>query len=358
MKLLEWLISLFPDDFRRAHEDEVLDFARQEHAALVDGLLPRIRFWLRTWANVSASVFRVRYAEGRHRRTAPTSERFHALLSDGRRGIRSICRTPLVSLVIVTTLAFGIGTSQVRDVLATQTLALDKLKVLEKETAFFEFPFNVSNGQMNVDFQWAIVRPGIDQLRGSVKNSLCINRWVDVSNEKSGITWVTLEAPYIEIGPMKDSWDNDDVGPTQRINSLVMTNRWHVNYRAYQQGYAKFRYSIIPHRSYNSVFSTKAAIERSQPLISAPAVISTKRASLLKLSNDNVIATAFKLSNSGDSYVLRLWNPGDNSEMCNIDWKNKKPKIWTSDFSEEKGTELQLPFELLPKEIITMLIKI
>lgn len=234
---------------------------------------------------------------------------------------------------------------------------LDKLKILEKETVFFEFPFNVSNGQMNLDFQWAIVRPGIDQLRGSVKNSLCINRWADVSNEKSGITWVTLEAPYIEIGPLKDSWDNNDVGPTQRINSLVMTNRWHCNYRAFQQGFAKFRYSIIPHGSYNSVFSTKAAIERSQPLISTPAVTSTKRAPLLKLSNDNVIATAFKLSHSGGSYVLRLWNPGDKSETCNIDWMNKKPKMWISDFSEEKGAELQLPLELLPKEIMTVLIK-
>jgi alpha-mannosidase len=165
-----------------------------------------------------------------------------------------------------------------------------------------------------------------------------------------------LEAPYIEIGELKDTWDNDDVGQTSRINSLVMTNRWHCNYRAYQQGYAKFRYSIVPHNSYNSVFSTKTAVEVSQPLINAPVATSAKKVPLLRLSNDNVIATAFKRTDYGSSYLLRLWNPTDKPEMCNIDWIDKQSKMWSSDFTEEKGDELQLPFELLPKEIRTILI--
>ena len=109
MKLLEWLLRLCPDEFRRAHAEEIQDFAREEHAARCGGALSRIRFWLRLWVNVSLTAFRLRRAQRTRGRSAPVSELAHALVADVCRGVRSIHSTPLVSLVIILTLACGIG---------------------------------------------------------------------------------------------------------------------------------------------------------------------------------------------------------------------------------------------------------
>ena len=109
MKLLEWLLRLCPEEFRRAHAEEIQDFAREEHAARCGGALSRIRFWLRLWVNVSLTAFRLRRAQRTRGRSAPVSELAHALVADVCRGVRSIHSTPLVSLVIILTLACGIG---------------------------------------------------------------------------------------------------------------------------------------------------------------------------------------------------------------------------------------------------------
>ena len=69
-----------------------------------------------------------------------------------------------------------------------------------KESVNFAFPFNVPEGQMRLDLPLAVMRPEIDQLPGSCKNWLTVGRWVDIANSHFGITWVTRDAPLIQVG--------------------------------------------------------------------------------------------------------------------------------------------------------------
>ncbi len=110
-----------------------------------------------------------------------------------------------------------------------------------KESVQFGFPFAVAGGQIRMDIPLGEMRPEADQLPGSCKNWLSVGRWMDVSNETHGVTWVTMDAPLVEIGgitaTMLGSQTNpkiwrEHVEPTQTFYSWAINNHWGTNYRA------------------------------------------------------------------------------------------------------------------------------
>jgi hypothetical protein len=67
---------------------------------------------------------------------------------------------------------------------------------------------------------------------------------MDVSNEEAGVTWVSQDAPLIEVGEISTtklgSQTNPNIWrkriePTQTFFSWVMNNHWGTNYRAYRE---------------------------------------------------------------------------------------------------------------------------
>jgi len=118
------------------------------------------------------------------------------------------------------------------------------------------------------------MRPEMDQLPGSCKNWFPVSRWVDVANDDYGVTWITLDAPMIEVGGP----NGQDVGlPNQSVDlaqacgtiatvySWAMNNHWGTNYRAYQQGLVTFRFILRPHRGANHGEATRLALARVSP---------------------------------------------------------------------------------------------
>jgi len=77
---------------------------------------------------------------------------------------------------------------------------VDKQAVRAKEGAHFGFGFNVPDGTMRMDMGWTVVRPELDQLPAACKNSISVQRWVDISNDRFGVTWASVDAPLIEVG--------------------------------------------------------------------------------------------------------------------------------------------------------------
>ena len=101
-----------------------------------------------------------------------------------------------------------------------------------------------------MDVGWAAVRPELDQIPASCKNWFSVQRWVDISNDRYGVTWSPVDAPLVEVGGITanliGSQTNPDVWiqhlqPSQTIYSWVMNNHWHTNYRAEQEGPTVFR---------------------------------------------------------------------------------------------------------------------
>jgi hypothetical protein len=241
---------------------------------------------------------------------------------------------------------------------------VDKEKVLTPEAVHFGFGFNVPGGVIRMDMPWSIVRPETDQLPGACKNYFTVGRWVDVSNDDFGATWVTEDAPLVEVGgitvdvssPFEPGAWIRKLEPTQTFYSYVMNNYWETNYKASQEGPTVFRYAIRPHKKFDPASAARFAIERSQPLICVPVDPKTPVAgSLLTLEPKEVLVTSLKPSLDKTALIVRLFNAGDRPAAAKLTWSDPAPKqVTLAQPAEQPGRPISGPIQLPPLGIATL----
>jgi alpha-mannosidase len=219
-----------------------------------------------------------------------------------------------------------------------------------KESVNFAFPFNVPNGEMLVDVPLGAFRPEKEQMPSACKNWLTVGRWVEVANRERGITWVTLDAPLIEVGHLSANLLNSQTNPdvwrkkidkTQKFYSWVMNNHWGTNYRAYQDGLTRFRYILRPHdNSADPAEATRFATQFSSPLWVRPGGKELAEP-LLRLSNEDVVVIGLKPSDDGKALILRLFGASGKDASTKLEWGAQKPKAtFLSDTSEKPGRKV------------------
>jgi alpha-mannosidase len=227
----------------------------------------------------------------------------------------------------------------------------------------------VPNGKMSMDIALGNMRPEVDQLPGSCKNWLPVGRWIDVSNQDLGVTWVTQDAPLTEIGSISATmlgsqrdpnvW-RKHIEPTQTFYSWVMNNHWGTNYRAYQEGPVMFRYAIRPHGRYDAAAASRFAIGLSQPLIVKPAAPHTNFLTpLLKIEPADVLAITLKPSEDRSAWIVRLFGASGESRTVKLDWGagtsvKSSVKSWISNLAEEKLRPADDPLQVDGWDLVTL----
>jgi alpha-mannosidase len=241
---------------------------------------------------------------------------------------------------------------------------LDKSAVREKESVHFAFPVNLAGGAFHLDGGWGVVRPTLDQLPGSCMDFLSTGRWLDVSNDTSGITWTTLESPLVEIGRITDetpaangykAW-KDSLASGTLFYSYVMNNYWHTNYAASQDGMTGITYALFPHGPFDAGEAYRRGVEQSQPLLVRQA---TDRdvypASLLTLNTADVVVTSAMPSIDGKAVMVRLFNSTSKPVECVVSWGSFRPKkVIVSSPAEIQGPEATDSLSLVPFGILTL----
>jgi alpha-mannosidase len=198
---------------------------------------------------------------------------------------------------------------------------------------------------MLLDIPFGVMNPVTDQIAGSCKNWFTVGRWLDISNEQRGITWVTLDAPLVELGGITANLLNSqtdanvwrkEITRTQKFYSWAMNNHWGTNYRAYQDGPTVFRFILRPHRRSTPAANTRFATAFSHPLVIAPALGTSPVATpFLRLDSTDVIVTALKPSDDGKALIVRLFDASGKGSNVNLNWSRIKPKsIWLSNTAE------------------------
>ncbi len=245
----------------------------------------------------------------------------------------------------------------------------DKLKERRPEGVYFEYPFNIPGGISKIDIPWATCEPEKDQMEiGANRNYYCVQRWVDVSNDDYGVTWVTVDAPMLQFHPIKIAsvgWFNakdwrSKIEPGQTFYSWVMNNHWETNYKADQEGIITFKYVIAPHKGgYDAVKSQKIGRSVCQPLIIVAADPAKPVAqSMLKVNGDGVVVTSIKPSRDGKALMVRLFNTAQKKTQVRLSWHSKPDETWISNPMEEKLILLKTPIQMVPHEIVTLRIEI
>jgi hypothetical protein len=225
---------------------------------------------------------------------------------------------------------------------------VDKTPIRAIEGVHFGFAFNVPNPQVRINSPGAVVQPEKDQLPGACKNWFSVERWVDVSNDNYGVTWVTADAPLMELGgltanlprgqPNPDAYMKT-IGPSATLYSWVMNNHWHTNYRADQEGEMTFRYYLRPHGAYDAIAAARFGLETTQPLIVVPARGQKPAVSRLRVEPAGVLVSALKPSDVGKAIIVRLYGGSGKDAVAKLAWSKPAPKaVWLSDASEQPLT--------------------
>ncbi len=233
-----------------------------------------------------------------------------------------------------------------------------------KESVQFTFPFAVRDGAMRMDIPLGMMRPEIDQLPGACKNWLPVGRWIDVSNAEHGVTWVTLDAPLVEVGEISANmlgsqrdpklW-RKNIAPTQKFYSWAMNNHWGTNYRAYQEGVVEFRYALRPHAGYDAAAASRFAIGLSQPLVTTVASAGAVKPALLRLEPQDVLALALKTSDDGAGTVIRLFGASGEEKRAKLTWAAPMaPQLWISDLSEQRVNRVQHEVTVAGWDLVTL----
>ncbi len=234
-----------------------------------------------------------------------------------------------------------------------------------KESIQFAFPFAVPNGKMSMDIALGNMQPEVDQLPGSCKNWLPVGRWIDVSNQDMGVTWVTQDAPLTEIGSISATmlgsqrdpnvW-RKHIEPTQTFYSWVMNNHWGTNYRAYQEGPVTFRYAIRPHGRHDAAAASRFAIGLSEPLMVKPTASHTNLLTpFLKIEPADVLAITLKPSEDRSAWIVRLFGASGESRTAKLDWgAATSVKSWISNLAEEKLRPADDPIQVDGWDLVTL----
>ena len=145
-------------------------------------------------------------------------------------------------------------------------------------------------------------------------------------------------------------------GPGLNDYFYVMNNYWETNYKAGQEGPTVFRYSIKPHGQFGAGNAAKFGAEFGQPLIAVPVSKETSvQRSILSVKPAGVIVTAFKPGPDGESWIIRLFNPGRRPRKAELDWAKPAPEtVWLSNLAEEKVSRITGPIGMAALKFVTL----
>ena len=245
--------------------------------------------------------------------------------------------------------------------------AVDKLPIRTKEGVHFAYPFEVPKGVVRMDVGWAEVRPELDQIPAACKNWFSVQRWVDISNDRFGVTWSPVDAPLVEIGGITANLVGSQtdprawiqhLAPSQTLYSWVMNNHWHTNYRADQEGPIVFRYAIRAHRRFAPEEAAKFGVACSQPLLVVAGGSSSSGKPRLKVSGKGILTTAFKLADDGQGWIVRLFGASGKTQKAKLLWADPVPReLWLSNLSEKPLQKVKDAIEVPGWGIVTILAK-
>ena len=256
-----------------------------------------------------------------------------------------------------------------------------------KESVNFAFPFNVPDGVMRLDLPIGSMVPWEDQIPSACKNWYTAGRYADISNQKIGVSWFTLDAPLVEVGEISATLVGSQsdpevwrkvVQPTQKLYSWAMNNHWGTNYRQYQEGPVTFRYALRPHDGYDAAETYRLATSMSQPLLvragkqaersgvpiakrigdgrkAGSKFESIKFQAPAGLDSDGIVLISLKPADDGNGYIARLYNPGLEPASGKLDTMGRE--LWLSNTAEKKIRMINPDITLAGMELLTIRIE-
>ena len=243
---------------------------------------------------------------------------------------------------------------------------LDKLHNADPEAVFVAFPFNLGKPQFTIDLNGIPAKPNADQLDGAAKDWYPLQRWVDVSDGKRGVTLVPLDAPLVHLGGITTGkWARTlkPEGPT--IMSWALNNHWLVNFKSSQGGRIPLRYRLTTHRGEaDPVAACRFAAEAFVPpvVLRDIAPMGPLQDQFFTVDEDAPVLINAKPGENDGWVALRVQNLSSVKASPVLTFKKKPAAARRSDPIEHPGKSLPLDgnslrIDLDPLVVATVLVK-
>jgi len=217
----------------------------------------------------------------------------------------------------------------------------------EDEAIYLAFPFNVPDFEIWYETPYGKSRPFYEQLPDYAKFYVVShNVELKSKSENFSIIWSTKEAPMVEFGeitkrgnrlipiynPGKYPWNPDK----PHIYSEIMNNYQSTNFSPFQKGEGVWHYRITAIDASESDRAHRSGWELSMPelsiLMKSGAGKLPPSGSLVKVSPDNVMITAFKKAEDGDGYILRIYEVSGKPAQARLEFPLLKiSEAWFTD---------------------------
>jgi hypothetical protein len=154
------------------------------------------------------------------------------------------------------------------------SVIIDKKAIREKESVHIAFPFAMERPKTRICVGDSCITPEKGQISGANKDFFCVQRWIDVSGNHSGVTLSCPQGALFEVGRMIDEerinngykkW-KDSARSSSLLFLYAMNNYWHTNYKADQEGKTRFDFYLSFHKEFDTVKARQFGYEMTQPL--------------------------------------------------------------------------------------------
>lgn len=129
------------------------------------------------------------------------------------------------------------------------SVRMHKTSVWEPENVYISLPFaGEDSGQLWLEKAGAAVRPGIDQIPGTLIDFYCIQEGAALVDQNGGLALATPDTPLIQTGPLafaeRKVHGQQSEQEALSLYAWVMTNYWETNFKATLGGFYEFRYTL------------------------------------------------------------------------------------------------------------------
>jgi hypothetical protein len=121
----------------------------------------------------------------------------------------------------------------------------------------------------------SFITPEQGQIPGANKDFFSVQRWLDVSNNQTGVTICSPQGALFEVGKMvneekvingRKKWE-DAAQSSPLIFLYAMNNYWYTNYKADQEGKVRFDFYLKFHGPFDAENAYRFGYEMTQPLV-------------------------------------------------------------------------------------------
>ncbi len=249
---------------------------------------------------------------------------------------------PLVNSLLVESSAKGCNklTREIRLVQGSAAIdcinVVDKQKIVNKEGIHFGFDFQIPGSTMRYNVPWGVAEVEKDQFKAGNRNWITKQRWLNISNDKKGVTWVSLNTGMFEVGGLTANvigsathspvWIRK-LSPGSNIWSWALNNHWHTNFPLTQEGLISFKYRILPNTgTYDVVASNRFGVDSFRPLLAVQVAPNFQQPPSLALAgSEQVLVTNYKTIGTQQSEI-HLLSLSEQEETVSLSRGGLSPK--------------------------------